>query len=125
MLVPPDGIEPAYSSVTLPNLDEMASDHFLGVLDCRAVIRAMEATRRSSESSIGVQNIKAIFFHGTSARSRMSKMQSWNQNHLGVCTVADNRGKRKSSTFPPSFSHNGFASFHRNEDSRESRKLAL
>jgi hypothetical protein len=53
-LAPLDGIEPTYSSFALPKLDEIATDHLLGMLDCRAIIRKMEATSRCLESSVGV-----------------------------------------------------------------------
>ena len=69
-LAPLDGIEPTNSSFALPKLDEMATDHLLGMLDCRAIIRAMEAARRSLESSVGVQNIKPILTHRTSRKLR-------------------------------------------------------
>jgi hypothetical protein len=53
-LGPLDGIEPTYSSYALPKLDGMATDHLHGMLDCRAVIRTVEAGCRSLESSVGV-----------------------------------------------------------------------
>jgi hypothetical protein len=44
------GIEPTYPAFAYPKLDELATDHLLGMLDCRSVIREMNAARRSLES---------------------------------------------------------------------------
>jgi hypothetical protein len=53
-VLPGLGIEPAYPALTLPKFDGIAAYNFFGLLDCRAVVSAINTRRWSLERFAGI-----------------------------------------------------------------------